>query len=162
MSTIMRTHHTKNGKRRLHRSTAAVRLADIPTVCPAYNLAKALKATMRIFEEELRPAGVTSTQFGVLVNVAVAEPVTSNGLAERLGSDPSTVSRNMESLEQRNLVTAKPGADRRTRVYRLTEEGREVLSRAVPRWKAARRRVLRRVRGSSWRRTLADLRRLGS
>jgi DNA-binding MarR family transcriptional regulator len=158
----MRTHHTKQTKRRLHRSTAAKLLADIPTVCPAYNLAKALKATMRVFEEELRPAGVTSTQFGVLVNVAVAQPITSNGLAERLGSDPSTVSRNMENLEERNLVTAKPGADRRTRLYRLTDDGWEALNQAVPRWKAARRRVLRRVRGGSWRRTLADLRRLSN
>lgn len=157
----MRIHQKKKRKRRPRLSTAAVRLADIPAVCPAYNLAKALKATMRVFEEELRPAGVTSTQFGVLVNVAIAEPVTSNGLAERLGSDPSTVSRNMESLEQRNLVTAEPGADRRTRLYRLTEEGRETLDQAVPRWKAARKRVLRRVRGSSWTRTLSDLHRLG-
>jgi DNA-binding MarR family transcriptional regulator len=162
MSNNMRTLHTKKNKRRLRRSTAATRLADIPNVCPAYNLAKALKATMRIFEEELRPAGVTSTQFGVLVNVAIAEPVTSNGLAERLGSDPSTVSRNMESLEQRNLVSAQPGADRRTRLYRLTDDGWRILNRAVPRWKAARRRVLRRVRGGSWRRTLADLQRLSS
>ncbi len=147
---------------RFRRRRVFADVAYIPRVCPAYNLAKAYKAVIRNFEEEFRPVGVSPTQFGILVHVAISEPVTAALLAEQLGSDPSTVSRNMESVIGRDLVNSRAGEDRRERVYTLTGSGRRILEAAVPAWKSASRRAIGKVRRSSWESVLRDLRTLSN
>lgn len=158
-TTTRRKEQTRTQFRRRRRT---VDVAYIPRVCPAFNLAKAYKTVIRNFEEEFRPIGVSPTQFGILVHVAISEPVTAALLAEQLGSDPSTVSRNMESVITRGFVNSRTGKDRRERVYSLTENGRAVLESAVPAWKSASRRALGGMRKSAWDVVLRDLRTLSN
>ncbi len=132
----------------------------LPQTCPASHLGMAYKAVRRIFEEEFRPADITSVQFAILVHLSLYEPISSADLAERLGSDPSTISRNMDALENRDWVHVEPGEDRRSRVYTLTAQGREILDRSVPIWRRAQHRVLRHVGRGEWQRTIRSLRRI--
>ncbi len=132
----------------------------LPQVCPASNLSMAYKAVRRVFEEEFRPSAVTSVQFAILVHLSLYEPISSAELAERLGSDPSTISRNMDALEERNWVNVEPGQDRRSRVYTLAVRGRKMLEATVPIWRRAHHRVLRHVGRGEWQRTMRSLRRL--
>ncbi len=132
----------------------------LPQVCPASHLNMAYKAVKRVFENEFRASPLTSVQFAILVHLSLYEPISSAELAERLGSDPSTVSRNMDALEDRNLVDVKRGEDRRERVYRLADTGRRILDDTVPIWRKAQHRVLRQVGRGEWQRALRVLRRI--
>ncbi|TVQ27033.1 MAG: MarR family transcriptional regulator [Spirochaetaceae bacterium] len=135
-------------------------LEQVIMFCPGYNLGKAFKRVSRLFEEEFRSGELTLSQFAMLVNIGVREPATGTDVAERLGSDISTVSRTIEPLVERGLVQQARGSDRRVRVYRLTDAGRAALTRALPRWKRAKSAVLAPLRGRGWDTMLANLRRL--
>jgi DNA-binding MarR family transcriptional regulator len=62
-------------------------------------------------------------------------------LAQVMVMDRTTLTRNLQILETRGLITIKPGEDRREREINLTAEGMEVLARAVPLWEEAQERV---------------------
>ena len=168
-----RVHPYHRGKRTTHRSRRARRarsnpLAFVLATCPGYHLGRAYKRVTREFEEEFRSSGstdqgeatdLTLAQFALLVNVGVTGSATGTEVAERLGSDISTISRTMELIVRRGLVSQRRGDDRRVRIYELTDAGRSALATALPRWKRAKYRVLRRADGE-WRSTLRVLRRL--
>lgn len=136
-------------------------LEMITATCPGYNLGKAYKRVTREFEREFRESNLTLAQFALLVNIGVDEPASGSEVAARLGSDLSTISRTIELLVQRGLVFQKRGEDRRVRVYCLTEDGREALAGAIPKWRRAKHRTLQTVDSRAWRETLRLLRNLG-
>lgn len=133
----------------------------IQETCVAYNLGKAYKVVNRMFEEELRAVGLTNSQFAVLVTLARFGEMSSHALAEKLGSDPSTISRNMDLLERRQLVRESVDKqDRRVRLYAITEEAEETLGAGVQKWKRAQRRALRALGRPFWRTSRRRLKRL--
>lgn len=129
--------------------------------CPGYHLGKAYKKVTRVFEEEFRSCDLSLPQFAVLVNTGVAEASTGTEIAERLGSDLSTISRTMELVMKRGLVEQRRAEDRRVRLYSLSSAGREKLAEALPKWKRAKRRILSSVDGEKWNITLGALAELG-
>lgn len=130
--------------------------------CPGYHLGKAYKRVTRMFEEEFRSSDLTLPQFAVLVNTGVTETATGSEIADRLGSDLSTISRTMEIVVRRGLVEQTRARDRRVRVYRLTSEGRAVLDEALEKWKRAKQRVLSEVDTQTWQETIGTLGHLAS
>ncbi|MFP4067540.1 MAG: MarR family winged helix-turn-helix transcriptional regulator [Spirochaetaceae bacterium] len=137
-------------------------LQRVVDTCPGYHLGKAYKKVTRIFEEEFRTADLTLPQFAVLVNIGITETATGSEVAERLGSDLSTISRTMETRTRRGLVGLARAQDRRVRVYSLTPEGRALLDEALVRWKRAKHRVLSEIDTTTWYETITTLQRLSS
>lgn len=125
-------------------------LDEIQTVCVALNLRKACKAVQRLFEDAFRGTSVTPVQFSVLVTVARHEAINAGGLAAVLGSDLSTISRNVKALEDRKLVRCCAGYDRRRRQYYLTEAGQAALEEAIPCWRAAHEEAVSRIGVDIW------------
>ena len=134
--------------------------ADIHNICIASNIGKANRIVSRIYEEAFREVGISSPQFALLVALVISPGSTSSEIAETLGSDPSTVSRNTELLVKRGLISVKPGVDRRVRTFSLTEHGESTIQCCVPRWKRAQRAALRKIGRSHWRDIRRSLRRL--
>lgn len=134
----------------------------IVSICPGYNLGRAYKRVTREFEREFRSSNLTLAQFALLVNIGRGEPVTGSEVAARLGSDLSTISRTMDLVISRGLVSQERGEDRRVRVYRLTAAGRAALDEAIPKWRRAHRETLARVDRRQWQKTLRQLRILAS
>ena len=62
-------------------------------------------------------------------------------LAQVTVMDRTTLTRNLQILEKRGLITIKPGEDRREREVNLTDEGMEVLTKAIPLWEEAQERI---------------------
>ncbi len=137
-------------------------LEQIPEICPATQIGKAYKSIVRIFEEEFRNSCITPTQFGVLVHVGILGEPGGSELAAKLGSDPSTISRILDTLENKDLVSSRPGTDRRTHLYSLTDAGRTAIEDGLASWERARSRVLAGVEENEWRHTLESLQALGS
>jgi DNA-binding MarR family transcriptional regulator len=79
----------------------------------------------RIGRERARAGDVTPQQAETLQVIAERGTVSTSSLAQMLGIDPSTASRNLAGLERAGLISRKKGSDdgRQTDV-RLTPRGR--------------------------------------
>lgn len=62
-------------------------------------------------------------------------------LAQQLGSDRSTIGRNIHILVRDGLVSLNRGSDRREHTVHVTERGREAVSLARPLWQKAQAAV---------------------
>jgi DNA-binding MarR family transcriptional regulator len=103
---------------------------------------RAARALARRFDEALRPVGLTSGQFSLLMSLNRPKPPTMGMVAETLAMDRTTLTANLKPLERRGLVRiAVDPADRRGRRLSLTDEGRSVLAAATPIWTAEHARV---------------------
>jgi DNA-binding MarR family transcriptional regulator len=98
--------------------------------CINFQFRKTARSLSHFYDAALRPAGIRSTQFTMLVVIGAAQPVSMSDLANHLVMDRSTLTRNFGLLEQRGLVSTKVGKDRRSRLVTLTRKGRSALARS--------------------------------
>ena len=124
---------------------------QIRSECVGSNIGRAARIVGRIYEEAFRDVGISSPQFALLVALQIDSGSSAGDIAEVLGSDPSTVSRNTELLVKRGLIRVEPGKDRRVRTYYLTDEGDRTIQSCVPRWKSAQRTALKQIGRANWR-----------
>jgi DNA-binding MarR family transcriptional regulator len=110
---------------------------DIGRTCACFKVRKAARAITKIYEEALRPSGLRSTQFSLLMATRVLGPVTVVKLARATVMDRTTLTRNLQILEKRGLIMITPGEDRREREVTLTPAGLAALAAAIPFWEAA-------------------------
>ena len=116
----------------------ALALAEVEATCLCLNVRKMARALTHSYEEFLQPSGLRVTQFSLLVAIALAQKVPLTRLAEVLAMDRTTLARNLKPLESQNLVTVDTSTeDRRVRIIALTEQGRQILNDALPRWRQA-------------------------
>ncbi len=90
--------------------------------------------------------GLSLAQFGMMAQVAAAADDTLGALAERMGIDQSTLSRNLRGLELAGLVEiASAEQDLRRRAVWLTEQGARQLEAAIPIWRKAHAALAKRL-----------------
>ena len=75
----------------------------------------AARAVTRAYDETLRPTGLRASQLSVLVAVGTGEAPSIAALAQVLGMDRSTLTRNLGPLETEGLVQVGLGGWRRSR-----------------------------------------------
>jgi len=95
-----------------------------------------------LYDEFLAPAGITVTQYAILVNIARQENgISRTALAALLGMDRTTLTRNLGPLERAKLVGGKvDAADRRASILRLTAAGLRKVEAAFDLWAEVQRR----------------------
>ncbi|PSC03294.1 MarR family transcriptional regulator [Alsobacter soli] len=104
--------------------------------CLCLHAQRAARTLARRFDLALKPVGLTSGQFSLLMSLNRPEPPSLGSVAELLSMDRTTLTANMKPLERRGLVETAPDAkDKRTRRLSLTQEGRLVLAGAAPIWR---------------------------
>lgn len=79
------------------------------------------------FEERIAAYGVSIAAWCVLVSLFDGSASSINELAKYIEVDKSSISRLVEKLVQRGLVTHKQGDDKRSGVVALTEEGKKLV-----------------------------------
>lgn len=103
---------------------------------------RAARALARRFDEALRPLGLTSGQFSLLMSLNQPRPPTIGSVASLLAMDRTTLTANLKPLERRGLVQSRTDpADRRGRLLILTEDGQKLLEEAVPLWRRTQAEV---------------------
>jgi DNA-binding MarR family transcriptional regulator len=103
--------------------------------CLCLHTQRAARALARRFDEVLRPVGLTSGQFSLLMSLNRPEPPNMGSVASLLAMDRTTLTAALKPLERRGLVAvAVDPADKRGRLLTLTPDGRRVLASAVPIW----------------------------
>ena len=109
---------------------------EIRDACLCLHLQRAARATARRFDETLRPLGLTSGQFSLLMALNRPQPPSMSAVSAVLAMDRTTLTANLKPLARRGLVeiAADPN-DKRIRRPRLTLSGRALLVSALPVWR---------------------------
>src|SRR3954469_8623422 len=82
--------------------------------CLCFAAQRAARALARRFDEALRPAGLTSGQFSLLMSLNQPQPPSVGSIARLLGMDRTTLTANLKPLERQGLMeTAVDPADGR-------------------------------------------------
>ena len=104
--------------------------------CLCFHLQRAARVLARRFDDALRPLGLTSWQFSLLMALNQPTPPRIGSVASVLGADRTTLTAALKPLQRRGLVTVGVDAnDRRSRRLNLTRAGCALLARAVPIWR---------------------------
>ncbi len=90
-----------------------------------------------VYDEALRPVGLTSSQMVILTALARTGGVQPAALCEALMLDKSTLSRNVDRMERNGWVKREACDDARSHRLVLTESGAHLLAQAVPQWREA-------------------------
>jgi DNA-binding MarR family transcriptional regulator len=109
--------------------------------CVCFVTRKAARCVTQLYDENLRPTGLRSTQVAVLNTVRLLEPIKIIQLAEAMVLDRTTLARNLRPLERQGLVRIKPGKDLRERKVSITDKGTAKLEEAFPYWQEAQGRI---------------------
>jgi DNA-binding MarR family transcriptional regulator len=110
--------------------------------CVCLAVRTAARRITRGYDAALVGTGLRVTQFSLLVMAHHLGAPSMKSLAEMLNSDPTTITRNVQGLAKRRLLTLSPGRDLRERKVTLTEKGKTMLLRALPSWRAAQSDVV--------------------
>jgi DNA-binding MarR family transcriptional regulator len=104
--------------------------------CLCLHMQRAARALARRFDDILRPFELTNGQFSLLMSLNRPEPPSMGPVASLLAMDRTTLTAALKPLERRGLVKIlRDQSDRRTRILKLTDNGRNLLARALPLWK---------------------------
>jgi MarR family transcriptional regulator, multiple antibiotic resistance protein MarR len=104
-------------------------------------ITRARSSLLSSFDTELEPFGVTGAQFEVLKNLARSAAETAANLCRALHQDTGSMTRMLDRLEEKGLVTReRDTSDRRLVLVRLTGAGESL----IPKIRPALRRALRR------------------
>jgi DNA-binding MarR family transcriptional regulator len=105
--------------------------------CLCLHLQRAARALARRFDDALRPLGLTSGQYSMMMmSLNRPEPPSIGSVASLLSMDRTTLTAALKPLQRRDLVTVMvDDEDRRGRRLRLTPAGRALLARALPVWR---------------------------
>ncbi|MEO7223649.1 MAG: MarR family transcriptional regulator [Devosia sp.] len=110
-------------------------MADDFTQCMLSNSRMAARAVTRRYDAYLRPHGMTATQLSLLGSIQTLPKSTVSQLAEAKGFERTTLTRNLDKLEQMGLVTS--GTEGRGRIARMTPKGTTLLRELLPLWRQA-------------------------
>jgi DNA-binding MarR family transcriptional regulator len=112
-------------------------------VCLASRIRRVQRIVTPIYDDCLRPLGITIGQLDMLATIAAAGgSAAPAALGRDLAMERSTMSRNVRRLEVLGLVTLTPTRGRE-RLVELTRHGHRMLDDAYPRWREAQDRLHR-------------------
>lgn len=130
--------------------------------CLCLHLQRAARATARMFDDALRPIGITSGQFSLLMSLNRPAPPLMGEIAAFLAMDRTTLTAMLKPLQRRGLLEARTDeADRRGKRLVLLPEGHALLARAVPVWARTEEQIESLLTGSDPERLRQDLVMLG-
>lgn len=134
--------------------------AQMGSQCMCFNIRKSTRLLTSYYDRIIGAAGIKTTQLSLLMTVLLRDKANLSQLANMLGMDRTTLSRNVRLLEQKGLITVTPGEDKREQRIDLTDKGRETVNLAIPLWEQAQAEMAERF-GEEWvQGFLSDLRHL--
>src|ERR1700731_4458750 len=111
--------------------------------CACQNLRRLSRIVTRIYDQELRKAGLEITQFGLLTALAAVGEANQKRLSAGFAMDSTTLTRTLGLLLKQGWVRAMRGKDRRERLFRLTQGGKRQMAEAQWYWERAEQRLQR-------------------
>jgi DNA-binding MarR family transcriptional regulator len=141
-------------------SGGGAHIADIAettgATCLATRVRQLSRIITRLYDDAMRPLGITTSQYTLLAQLASRDGITAVEIGHDLDIEKSTLSRNLKRLLALGMIIMDPPAGRRGRGLHLTPKGQNVLKEAYPIWQGAQSHTTS-VMGSAMRATLDDL-----
>jgi DNA-binding MarR family transcriptional regulator len=109
--------------------------------CLAVRIRMLNRTISNIYDEALRPAGITVGQLNILVVIAERGSVAPGAVASLLNMEKSTVSRNVERMRRQGWLRVSPGESGRGQSIALERSGRSLLKKVTPAWEQAQGRA---------------------
>ena len=104
-------------------------------MCACDQLRRVTRGVTQIYDNAVLPSGLRITQLAIFVGLSTEGDLPLTVLAEGLGLDRTTLTRNLKVLEDRGLVrTYEHADDARVRMVSMTLEGSRMLSAALGLW----------------------------
>jgi DNA-binding MarR family transcriptional regulator len=126
------------GRERVKRQAAEV-LRD----CIATRLRMANRVVTKVYDDALRPLGLTVSQMALLVVAEHRGLIRQSEVGAELQLDDSTLSRNLVRMQANGWLEEVSGEDARVHSFCLTQAGTALLDSAVPRWRHAQGKARR-------------------
>jgi DNA-binding MarR family transcriptional regulator len=124
-------------------STDIAKIAESTSyLCVATRVRQLSRIITRVYDDAMRPLGITGSQFTLLTQLAQQDGITAVEIGYSLDIEKSTLSRNLKRLLALGLIVMDPPAGRRGRGLHLTPKGQAVIKDAYPVWHAAQQRTL--------------------
>ena len=128
--------------------------------CVCFNLRRAARLVTQRYERALKKCGVKATQFSVLVTARNNDSIPLTKMARLLGMDRTSLTRTLNIMIEKGLVTVKTGDDKRGRQISITPTGIKVLEDAVVIWRNVQTEVVENLGQEKWASLLSGLREL--
>lgn len=125
--------------------------------CTCANLRRVTRVVTQAYDGALRPLGLRATQFSLLAALATLGTVAMVPLAEALGMDRTTLTRNLKPLIAKGLVRLESDSDQRVRLVALTAEGAALYQQGLPKWREAQSRLVEGLGERRWARLIGDI-----
>jgi DNA-binding MarR family transcriptional regulator len=118
-------------------------MPDALSKCLVLNTIAAARTLLRQGDAKFKPFGVTVQQFSLLAAIRFhpGEPVMS--LAQRILLDRTSLTRNLNLLEQKKLVRRVTASVGNVRLCKLTANGDRLLDRLLIEWQQAQTDMLK-------------------
>lgn len=123
-------------------------LFELPCACQ--NLRRLTRVVTRIYDQELRKAGLEITQFGLLTALGKTGEATQKRLSAGLAMDSTTLTRTLRLMRRQGWVHVRRGKDRRERLFSLTRAGKRQMAVAQKDWELAEHRLRQELGGVGW------------
>jgi DNA-binding MarR family transcriptional regulator len=130
---------------------------EIGRVCACFNLRRAARLVTQRFDQAFRDLDLRATQLSVLVGVYTVPDITVSKLAEAMGMERTSLTRNLKVLERKGLVLGKEGEDKRERRISITPDGLLVLKKAFHPWQSVQTEVENTLGCEKWEALLSGL-----
>jgi DNA-binding MarR family transcriptional regulator len=125
--------------------SAAHATSALSAACTCGRLRRAARSLTQLYDDAMAPSELRITQFSLLRTLVREGPKRIGDLASLLLLDRTAMSRNLEPLLARGLVSLTTGRDARTRVAAITRKGKVAFADAEPHWRRAQAAVARMV-----------------
>jgi DNA-binding MarR family transcriptional regulator len=110
--------------------------------CVATRVRQLSRIVTRVYDDAMRPLGITASQYTLLAQLAARDAITAVEIGHELDIEKSTLSRNLKRLLALGHINMDPPAGRRGRGLHLTGKGQTVLKDAFPIWQDAQKRTV--------------------
>lgn len=117
------------------------KLDDVFERCAEVRTLKAARTITRLYDDALRPASLTGTQFTLLVAIGKMKPHSISAVGEALSVDRTSLTRNLRLLETADYVVRGDEGAKRRRQLKLTKQGFQKIEEAYPMWQSAQAKV---------------------
>ena len=113
---------------------AAAIAQQMSNECVARRLRQVNRTVTRLYDEALRPHGLTVNQLNILAVVISERQIRPGQLGQSLGMEKSTVSRTVDRMVGKGWLKVLPGEDSRTQLIKVTPKGNKLLLTVTPIW----------------------------
>jgi DNA-binding MarR family transcriptional regulator len=108
--------------------------------CACANVRRLGRLATRLYDDEMRPAGIEVGQFALLATIRRVPGISQAHIARGLGMDTTSLTRTLNLLLKHGWIEKAQGSDRRSRVFTIMRAGEAQLLRARPYWQRAQER----------------------